>query len=272
MVMELKQEAQVTAKLTSHGTPEGGKMVHSLMVTPEQLINIPTPEPTRTWRPVPHYDVVQATTKMILDQGWQFVDPEHPYELCLTETYTKLFGVTKILIPGYSDIDKEIALALGFRNSHDKTLSLTFAAGAHVWLCSNLCITADFRVRRSHTVHISVEEVLKRVLDMVPGAAKTLIGWIGNLRSMPIARDTGVSILAEAVQTKALALTDFMPARDAFLTAYEDNNPQIHYGTTYWAVYQAITSQYKKHALGVNQGYSTALNDLFLRKIGTVIG
>ena len=264
----LMEATEVRANLLSHGTPERGKNVKSIMITPEQLENIPTPEPTRTWHPVAHSEVVERVREKVIGNGWQFINAENPFQLCITETYTKMFGVTKIVIPGYSDSDNEIQLALGFRNSHDKTLALRFALGSHVFVCSNLVISGDFQTHRVHTANIDVMETIERTFEQIPLASRQLIAWTGSLREKPISHDTGVSLLAEAVERKALPLGDFMSARSDFLSAYAGENPLIQHGQTYWAAYQACSAQYKKHDMHVLQDYSTNLNRLFAETVG----
>jgi hypothetical protein len=259
-----------TATLVSHGTIEKGKRVNTVHVTPEGLALIPTPDPTRTWQPVPHIEVVRQIEQMIIQHGWKFVDAT-PFNICVTETYTKMFGVTKIIIPGYTDMSADMSLAMGFRNSHDKSLALSLALGTHIGVCSNLAFNGDIKLSRIHTRHISVNELLEQAFKMIPAAGKRLLDWTIKLRTKPVGIDTGISLLAEAVERKALPIGDFMDARADFQTAYTGANPQIQYGTTYWGVYQAITAQYKRHPLHVNQSYSAELNTLFIEKVGNGI-
>jgi hypothetical protein len=57
-----------------------------------------------------------------------------------------MFGVTKITIPGI--LDAEAQLAIGFRNSHDKSMAVRIAVGASVMVCDNMLITGDINIRR----------------------------------------------------------------------------------------------------------------------------
>lgn len=267
-VAETAAQEQAKASLMAHGAMDGVKRVRTVLVTPEELALVPTPAATDTWRPVPHIEVVNTIREMVAGHGWGFVNPDNPFDLAVTETGTKLFGVTTVAIPGYTDAEKNMQLAIGFRHGNDKELAFKVAAGSKVFICSNLIITGDIQITRKHTSGIDIREVLERAFERIPGAAKRLFGWMNNLREMPITVEAGVTLLAEAVEAGALPISDFMTARKAFLLANQGMNPEIEAGGTYWAAYNAVTAQYKKHGLQTNQGYSAALNALFVSKVG----
>lgn len=131
----------------------------SRLVTLKELEAIPTPERTETWKPVPHIVVPRLIDSMVDERSWSFVDPENRYQFAVSKEGDKLFGVTKVVIPGV-DVGDEFQMAIGFRNSHDKTLALRIAVGASVFVCDNLIITGDMQVRRIHTGGIDPEKRL----------------------------------------------------------------------------------------------------------------
>ena len=259
---EVSMVKEAKAVLTGHGTRA---------VTVKELAKIKTPKATETWKPTPHVEFPEMISDMVVKNGWKFIEPENPFTLTVTKDNAKLFGVTKIIIPGMV-MDEDYQLAIGFRNSHDKTLARRIAVGANVIVCSNLMITGDIQVRRIHSINNSTLEAIEAAFEMIPKAAKQLFGWMDNLRTLKISTEAGVAFLADAVEAKALPIPDFMTARESFLKACEQNNPAIKYGNTLWAAYQAVTEQYRDRSLRTNQIFSQNLNKLVETRTGMDLG
>lgn len=245
--------AQAKATLLAHtGTS---------VVTLDHLKTIEVPPATDTWTPVPHITIPQGITEMVQSRGWSFIDPENNrFQVAVTKDGDKMFGVTKITIPDI--LDAEAQLAIGFRNSHDKSMAVRIAVGASVTVCDNMLITGDINIRREHTSRISVMDVLERAFDQIPAAAQAMFGWLNDLKDRQLKAEAGVALLAEAVERKALPIGDFMDARSSFLASYEGANPIINHPGTVWSAYQAVTEQFKKHALSRTQEYTINLNTL----------
>lgn len=261
-VIDLVATDKTSARLSAHSG--------SHLVTLDELRTYSTPEPTKTWRPVAHADIPDMIAKAILAAGWHFTgtdDPVRPeFQLSVTENGTKMFGITKIGIPGLLE-GEEFGLALGFRNSHDKSIAFQLVIGTDVFVCDNMMFSGGFKVRREHTINISVSEVIEGTFREIPSATEKLGGWFGGLRQLPMGSDEGVSFLARAVEVKALPIGDFMNARSIFLGSFKsEERTQIQHGGTMWSVYQAITAQWKKHSPMQIPEYSRNLNALVLGK------
>lgn len=237
----------------------------SKLVTLEQLATFPTPEATDTWKPIPHHSVPGIITEMVLERGWKFArDEANRFKLSVTSNGAKMFGVTEIIING--GIDEEFGLALGFRNSHDRTFALRLAAGSRVFVCDNMMITGDVQIRRVHSVGIDVRKVVMAALDQIPEAAHRIADFFTGLRSHYFSEEQGVHFLAQAVEVGALPISDFMDARKVWIDSYRDvidpKLVQISHPGTQWAAYQAVTASWKKHSLMQVQDYSKRLNGI----------
>lgn len=246
---------QVSATLSAHGGPQG-----SQLVTVEELSRFRTPPATRTWTPVPHADIPTIIDRVVTENGWKFAEGQNKFQLSVTPSGSKMFGVSSIVIPGMLE-GEEFGLAIGFRNSHDKSMSLQMAVGTRVFVCDNMMMNGEYKVRREHTVRISVETELKRALEYVPEAAEKTVAWFGGMRQVCMGRDEGVAFLAKCVEYKALPMVDFMDARSSFLNGFADE-ATIRHGGTLWGAYQAVTEQWKKHSLMQLPEYSHSLNEM----------
>lgn len=246
---------KATSTLIGHA--QGAKIA-----TLEQLREIPTPEGTNTWKPIPHVVVPELIDKMVEERGWGFADEQNKYQFTVSKEGARMFGVTKVIIPGV-DTGDEFQMAVGFRNSHDKTVALRIAIGTHVLVCDNMMITGDIQVKRIHWNSVDPEEAMIEAFDLIPGAAQQLSAWFGGLREIEMNGSEGVALLASCVEKTALPISSFMDARNSFLEAFRGDSETIQHGKSAWGVYQAVTQQYKQRNIFQLQYYSTRLNEIF---------
>ena len=109
----------------------------------QELLAVKAPEATRTWFPLSHGSVLQ-TVKQKLQEGGFLVERE---QLALSRHDARFFGVLDLVSP----IAPGVSLAVGIRNSLDKSLPIGFAAGSRVMVCDNLAFRGEVNVARKHT-------------------------------------------------------------------------------------------------------------------------
>lgn len=127
----------MTTKLVLH---RGGHNVER-----SSLANVECPAPTPTWYPIPHEDVADQVLKSVYGFGYEIKREQWALAGPGGE---QMFGVldTTCEIQG-----REIALAVGIRNSVDKSFAMGFCAGSRVFVCDNLAFGAELMVNRKHT-------------------------------------------------------------------------------------------------------------------------
>jgi Domain of unknown function (DUF932) len=127
----------VSSSLVLH---TGGKLV-----TLDELRDYRAPPPEGRWHPISH-DTVLDTVKEILGESGYEVRSE---KLALNAKGTRFFGTLDLAMP----IATGVSLAVGVRNSTDKSFPLGFCGGSRVFVCDNLAFRADLLVKRKHTVN-----------------------------------------------------------------------------------------------------------------------
>jgi len=240
----------------------------SQLVTLAQLAELPTPEPTKTWKPIPHADVPTIITDLVTEHGWHYAGSidDNPFKISVTPNGNKMFGVCQLVVPGVLEGETDFGLAIGFCNSHDKSMSLQVVVGTNVFICDNMIINGDFKVRREHTSGIDPIESLRKAFGYIPEIAGSFTDWFGGMRNRHIDADEGIGFLAKCVEHKALPIGDFMDARSNFLNGFL-SDLDIQHGGTMWSAYQAVTAQWKKHSLMQLPVYSHNLNELVREQI-----
>jgi len=115
----------------------------TMVIEPEELRLIPAPEPTKTWYPLRHSEVLD-TVESILDQnGFRIAKRQ----VLVSQDQARMFATLDLT----SHITPEVGLSVGVRNSSDKTFPLGFAAGNRVFVCDNLSFQSELIVSRKHT-------------------------------------------------------------------------------------------------------------------------
>jgi len=112
-------------------------------VSREELNLIEAPPPTQTWFPVRHSTVVESVSDLLHAGGFEIQKATHAVSRNGARMFTTL-DLTTALSVG-------VTLAVGLRNSCDRSFPLGFCAGSRVFLCDNLAFRADLLVARKHT-------------------------------------------------------------------------------------------------------------------------
>jgi len=125
-------------------------------VSMDELVEIPAPEPTKSWFPVPHHRVLDSVQCALHEAGFAV----KRMDLGVSENGHKFFGVIDLA----STIIEGVSLAVGVRNSTDKSLPAGIAAGERVLVCDNLAFAATIVIMRKHTRRI-LDELDDRIIS-----------------------------------------------------------------------------------------------------------
>jgi hypothetical protein len=113
------------------------------LVEPEELRTIEAPPPEGRWFPVAHCRVLERVSETLQDAGYVV----QKQQLALSVDNARFFGTLDLGTP----VASGVSLAVGIRNSVDKSFPLGFCAGNRVFVCDNLAFRSELMVRRKHT-------------------------------------------------------------------------------------------------------------------------
>src|SRR5207237_2768294 len=115
------------------------------LVTREQLALVETPDATRSFKPVPHIELID-TLEHVLRLNQITIRNE---KFALRRDGSTLFGVLQL---AYQDTPDGMA-ALGLRTSNNRTMSIQICAGLSVFVCDNMIFLGDLVAmnRKPHT-------------------------------------------------------------------------------------------------------------------------
>ena len=97
------------------------------LVTRAQLLNVPTPDATQTFKPIAHIELIDMLDRVLNQQSIHIRDEQ----FALRRDGAVLFGVLQL---AYGETRDGIA-ALGLRTANNKSMSLQICAGMSVFVC-----------------------------------------------------------------------------------------------------------------------------------------
>jgi hypothetical protein len=99
-------------------------------------MNTPVPVQTRTYKPVSHSSLIDLTLNSIEKAGFT-LDKETYSSAVDGQIANGRFSISNVA-------DSEMQLQIGWQNSYNKQLTLKFAIGTRILVCSNGCVSGDF--------------------------------------------------------------------------------------------------------------------------------
>lgn len=135
-------------------------------VSRNDLRHLQTPSPTKSWVPIPHFQLIDMVYDQLGKQGFSIVNDRH----AIARGGSRYFGVAELRNGHNND---EFALAVGLRNSVDKSLPAGILLGTGVFVCDNLAFSSEFRADRRHTPNIQ-----RDLPEIVQTAVKSMsLAW-----------------------------------------------------------------------------------------------
>jgi hypothetical protein len=113
------------------------------LVERAELERVEAPPATATWFPVRHATVIDTVSQSLTASGFEV----KAAKFALSRGDARMFSTIDLATP----LGSGVSLAVGVRNSTDKSLPLGFIAGSRVFVCDNLAFRSELLVRRKHT-------------------------------------------------------------------------------------------------------------------------
>jgi len=201
-----------------------------------ELAQIAVPEATRTHRPVPHHEIVEALVETLSFRHIGVVNEEY----AVSTDGMKMFGVL--------DLETQMdgcRFAIGLRNSHDKSFRLSLTVGVRVFVCSNMAFSGDFTpVLAKHSKSFSLIDCISVGVDRIQRnfepMRKQVVAWqrseLTDVTAKVVIYEAFVEGRLEAPKHLARTVHDLY-----FEPKYEEFRPR-----TIWSLSNAFTSAFKE--------------------------
>src|SRR5713226_2841681 len=222
------------------------------IVTPAQLLTVPTPEPTGTFKPIPHFQLVDMLDR-VLNQSSIHIRNE---QFALRRDGAVLFGVLEL---AYGETADGIA-ALGLRTANNKSMSLQICAGLSVFVCDNLVFRGDLiALKRKHTSGLNLKEELTLSVVRFQDHFGRLTGEITHLKHARLV-DVEAKAMIHDVFAEGLMPVRLMP--DVSKSYFEPQLPAFEPRTA-WSLHNAFTGVAKEMPMTTRLPAIQAIGKLF---------
>jgi hypothetical protein len=210
---------------------------------------IETPKDTASYKAVPYGAIIDSIQDRLESSPWRVNKAEY----ALGRKGMQLFGVMT-LRPREGSWDRAaldaIAPSIGFRSSHDKSISVGLVTGASVFVCDNMMFeTSGERSIRKHTRNVfnDIDRIIDRTIDSSEQQYFRMHDSREEMKQIPVSRDRGYELLGLAYGQGVVTPHQYTTAvnewrNPTFAGAFEEED--------FWSLYNSITFGLKKGAVG----------------------
>jgi hypothetical protein len=226
-----------TGRVESNGNNAGTLITHcgARRITREELVELPVPEETRTFKPISHSDLIEKIIETLWYRRMTIVRDEY----AVSQDGMKLFGLLEM------DLEyKGVRFAIGIRNSNDKSMRVAMVAGYKVTVCDNMMLQGDFQpLLAKHSKNFALEDGLSIACDRIQRNVGKLHGEINRKQEQVIESRDAKSLLYTAFTDGRFPISLFRAVHREFFIApsYEEFK-----GSTMWSLENAFTTSFKK--------------------------
>ncbi len=216
---------------------------HAAEVSRDDLYHVITPDPTDTWKPVPHIEVVNTLTDRAAARG--LVVKSERFALLDGTLYNE--GGVQTRIPGarlFGSLDfapiqgmpfpAGCAPSAGLRNSADKSFALSILSGARVFVCANGVLNAEHIISRKHTSGLDLVTSIDAALDAFMESLRGFNETYEKLRAWQLRKTTAHSLIVELARAGAFASSDILPV----VAEFENPRHEEFKERNAWNLYQ----------------------------------
>jgi hypothetical protein len=214
-----------------------GLMAHvgaSKLNRPE-LAQILPPEPTDTFKPIAHAELVRQVIEGLSFRHINVVRDEY----AVTEDGMKLFGILDL-----ETTFEGCRFSLGLRNANDKSMRLGLTVGYRVFVCDNMAFHGDFTpVLAKHSKHFNLQDAIDMGLGRMQRNFDPMRKQVEGWRANQLTDGQAKTIIYDAYLDEELALPRHLlrPIHDGYFNPqYEEFSPR-----TLWSLTNSFTSALK---------------------------
>ena len=217
---------------------ENGQLLSHIdtdLVTREQLALVQTPEPTASFKPVPHIELIETLEKALrLNQI-----TIRREQFALRQDGSTLFGVLQL---AHADT-VDGAAAMGLRTANNRTMSIQICAGLSVFVCDNMVFRGDLiALNRKHTSGLHLRTELNHAILRFQDHFGRLTGEISNLKERTLADPDAKAIIHDVFVQGILPIRLLPQASNLYFEPFVDEfRPR-----NAWSLHNAFTAVAKE--------------------------
>jgi uncharacterized protein DUF932 len=226
--------------------------------TRADLAAVPVPETTSSYHPVPYGRFVEEVELHVPRFGLTVQSSV----FALARDGSQMFGVLTCRNGRPSD---DHALAIGIRNSYDRSLAVGMVAGTRVFCCDNLAFSGEVKMDRKHTVHVfrDLPDLIYRMLSQVSSMRSRINEEIATMKVRELPPAHAHHLMVVSIRENVLSASRLPKVIEAWEEPqHEEFNPR-----TAWSLFNAFTEVQKAASARLQMDGSLKLSSLFRREL-----
>jgi hypothetical protein len=226
--------------------------------TKADLASVPVPDPTASYHPVPYARFVEEVELHVPRFGLTIQSGQ----FALAREGSQMFGVLTCT-NGHNAGD--YALAIGLRNSYDRSLSVGLIAGTRVFCCDNLAFSGEVQMHRKHTPNVfrDLPDLIYRMLSQVTVLKVRTDEEIAGMKALLLTPERAHHVMVEAIQAGVAPASRLPKVIEAWeKPAHAEFTPR-----NAWSLFNAFTEVQKGSGPRAQVEGSLRLSSLFRREM-----
>jgi hypothetical protein len=226
--------------------------------TKADLARVSLPEATESYHPVPYGRFIEEVELHVPRFGLNV----RSSQFALAREGGQMFGV---LTCSNGVPDRDYALAIGVRNSYDRSLAVGLTLGSRVICCDNLAFSGEVTMHRKHTVNVfrDLPDLIYRMLSQVAAMRERTDGEIATMKTRALQPVTAHHLMVEAIRGSVLPASRLPKV----IEAWEGPRHAEFLPRTAWSLFNAFTEVQKSAPPRVQMEGSLRLSSLFRREL-----
>jgi len=206
--------------------------------TKQLLSHAAVPMATKTYKPISHTQLMDLTLESIHQAGFT-LDKE-----LYTSAREGKVANGKFTIKNVAD--NEMQLQIGWQNSYDKSLSLKFAIGTKIFICSNGCVSGDygsFKKKHQGEIQTFTPQAITEYISQAGEMFTRMQAERDLMKTIQIDRKTQAELIGRMIIEQ-----EFIESTQLNIIRKELDAPTHDYGApnSLWELYQFTTFAMKE--------------------------
>lgn len=201
----------------------------------DQLVTILPPEPTATFKPIKHADLVEEVHEGLARRQISVIRDEY----AVSEDGMKLFGVLDLAAS-----ENDFRFSIGIRNANDKSMRFGMVSGLRVFVCDNMAFSGEFfAIQAKHTKKLQIQDSIALGIDRIQRNFKPLEQQVQSWKAGLLTDDHAKAIIYDAFIQRKLDAPKHLASLvgdSYFNPSYPEFEPR-----NLWSLQNAFTSAFK---------------------------
>ena len=196
------------------------------------------PAQTRTYKPIAHSQLIDLTLNGIQAAGFK-LDKETYSSAKDGQIANGRFSISNVA-------DSEMQLQIGWQNSYNRTMSLKFAIGTRILVCSNGCVSGDFgafKKRHKGDIQDFTPQAITDYIKSAGDSFKIMQQQREQMKQVEITKRTKAELIG-----RMMIEEQFICSTQLNIITKELSNPTHDYGAkdSLWELYNYTTFAMKE--------------------------